>query len=144
MVRLLTCIIYCGAILFAQSKEVSGPSIAAFSAKAEALIKSHQTIEALQEIRRMLDSYSGDPEAEFQAARLIEQLASLHFAELERLAPDAAETHLLLGKRYEAQGKLKEALTEYQRAEAKSPNLPGLHFLIGNVHWKLHDFDAAA
>jgi tetratricopeptide (TPR) repeat protein len=144
MFRPLACVICCGALLLAQSNEVSAPSVAAFSAKVEALIKSHQTIEALQELRRMLDSHSGDAEAEFQAAQLLEQLASMRFAELERLAPNAAETHLLLGKRYEAQGKLKDALGEYQRAQARSSGLPGLHFLIGNVYWKLRDFDAAA
>ena len=144
MAWLLTCIICCGALLFAHSQEPSVTSLPDLSAKIERLIKSGQRIEALQEIRRMLDSYPGDPESEFEAAQLLEQLASLRFGDLEHLAPDSAETHLLVGKRYEAQGKLNDALREYRSAQARNSNLPGLHFLIGNLYWKLLDFNSAA
>jgi Flp pilus assembly protein TadD len=62
---------------------------------------------------------------------------------LQRIAPESVAAHELLGKTLESQGKLDGALSEYRRALEKSPATPGLHFLIGNVNWKLRNFDAA-
>jgi Flp pilus assembly protein TadD len=70
-------------------------------------------------------------------------LAALRAEQLQRVAPDSAAAHELLGKSLEAQGKLNEALAEYRKALEKGPTTPGLHFLAGNLEWKLKNLDAA-
>jgi tetratricopeptide (TPR) repeat protein len=107
------------------------------------LINSGKTPAALKQLRQMLDSHPGDPEAQFEAGSVLEELAGRTFKRMEQLAADSAETHELLGRYYEAQGKLPEALVEYRVALRANSHAPGLHFLAGNVLWKQRDFDAA-
>lgn len=107
------------------------------------LIQSDKVPEALREIRILLELHPRDPEAKFETGRLLQELAGSRFAKIERLAPDSSEAHELLGKYYEARGRLKEALAEYRFALERNPKGPGLHFLIGNIYWKLGNFDAA-
>jgi len=111
--------------------------------RVQALLDAGKTADGLQQLREMLDSHRGDPEAEFEAGALLEELAGATFKRMERLAPESAETHELLGKYYEAQGKLPEALAQYRIALQKNSQAPGLHFLLGNVLWKQRDFEAA-
>jgi tetratricopeptide (TPR) repeat protein len=111
--------------------------------RVHALIIAGKTTDGLQKLREMLDSHPGDPEAEFEAGAVLEELAGATFKRMEQLAPESAETHELLGKYYEAQGKLPEALAQYRIALQKKSQAPGLHFLMGNVLWKQRDFDAA-
>ena len=110
---------------------------------AHALVEGDRVPEALREIRGLLERFPADPEAQFQAGRLLQELAGSRFARLQRLAPDSAETHELLGKYYEAQGRLQEALTEYRLALERNGEGRGRHFLAGNVYWKLRKFDDA-
>lgn len=111
------------------------------------LIRSHiemgELPRALQELQTLLSLAPGNPEVQFQAAQILQQLAGDRFAGLQRLAPDSAETHELLGRHYEATGRLREALREYRLALERNPQGAGLRFLIGNVLWKLMEFDAA-
>jgi tetratricopeptide (TPR) repeat protein len=111
--------------------------------RARALIQAGNTAEALKEVRWIVDNHPHDPEAQFEAGALLQDLAGVAFERLERLAPDSAETHQLLGKYYEANNQLPLALREYRRALAQSPAVPGIHYLIGNVLWKSRDLDAA-
>jgi len=111
--------------------------------RVHALINAGKTSDGLQKLREMLDTHPGDPQAEFEAGTVLEELAGATFKRMERLAPESAETHELLGKYYEAQGKLPEAQAQYRLALQKNSRAPGLHFLVGNILWKQRDFDAA-
>ncbi|MCU1273892.1 MAG: hypothetical protein JWO48_1323 [Bryobacterales bacterium] len=111
--------------------------------RVHAFINSGKTSEALRQIREMLDNHPGNPEAQFEAGAILQELAGTTFRRMGRLAPDSVETHELLGKYYEAQGKLPEALAEYRAALDKNSRAPGLHFLAGNILWKQRDFEAA-
>src|SRR5205823_14838726 len=97
--------------------------------RVHAFLNSGKTSEALRQIREMLDKHPGDPEAQFEAGSILQELAGTTFRRMGRLAPDSFETHELLGKYYEAQGKLPEALAEYRFALSKNSNAPGLPFL---------------
>jgi tetratricopeptide (TPR) repeat protein len=110
---------------------------------ARALVQEDRVPDALREVRVLLERFPADPEAHFQAGRLLQELAGSRFARLQRLAPDSAGSHELLGKYYEAQGRLQEALTEYSLALQRNQEGRGLHFLTGNVYWKLRKFDDA-
>ena len=87
--------------------------------------------------------FPDNPEAKFAAGEIFQELAALRAEQLQRVAPDSAAAHELLGKSLEARGKLNEALAEYRKALEKGPATPGLHFLAGNLEWKLKNFDAA-
>jgi tetratricopeptide (TPR) repeat protein len=126
-----------------QSRAQGLSEIQRHSDKARSLMKSGNTAEALKEVRWILENHPSDPEAQFESGALLQDLAAAAFQRLERLAPDSAETHQLLGKYYEAHQQLPRALDEYRLALAKNPSVPGIHFLIGNVLWKSRDLDAA-
>jgi Flp pilus assembly protein TadD len=121
----------------------SADSVAAIAAQARELIHEGKITEALNRVATLEKRGSSDPEAEFAAGEILQELAALRAEHLQRVAPDSAEAHELLGKSFEAQGKLDEALTEYRRASEKAPGKPGLHFLMGNVDWKLQRLEDA-
>jgi tetratricopeptide (TPR) repeat protein len=104
---------------------------------------SGKTPEALREMRAILERHPGDPETEYEIGVLLQDLAGATFERIIRVAPDSAEGRELLGKYHEARGQLPEALSEYRSALSRSPDRPGLHYLVGNILWKLRDLDAA-
>jgi Flp pilus assembly protein TadD len=107
------------------------------------LIRKGNIVGALQNLSTIASRNSDDPEAKLAMGEMFQELAALRAEQLQRVAPESAAAHELLGKSLEAQGKLDDALAEYRRALDRGPATPGLHFLIGNVNWKLRNFDAA-
>jgi Flp pilus assembly protein TadD len=107
------------------------------------LIRKGNIVGALQNLSTIASRNSDDSEAKLAMGEMFQELAALRAEQLQRVAPESAAAHELLGKSLEAQGKLDDALAEYRRALDRSPATPGLHFLIGNVNWKLRNFDAA-
>lgn len=110
---------------------------------ARTLVELRRTAEALAEVERVLAG-NADPEALFQAGRLVRELAERRFAELERIAPNSAPLRELAGGRFEMKGDLVEALREYRAAAALDSRRPGVHYSIGNILWKMRELDAAA
>jgi tetratricopeptide (TPR) repeat protein len=112
-------------------------------ALARTLVQLERVPEAIAEIGTTLKLHAGNPEAEFQAGRILQGLAASRFARLARTAPDSAGLRELLGRQYEAQNNLPRALAEYRAALAREPQRNGLHFLAGNVLWKMSEPQAA-
>lgn len=110
---------------------------------ARTLVELGRVAEALNEVERALAPPT-DPEIQFQAGRIVRDLAERRFADLERQAPDSAAAKELAGRHYEQQGKLPEALQEYRAAMAKEPGRPGIHFEVGNTLWRMRELDQAA
>jgi tetratricopeptide (TPR) repeat protein len=104
---------------------------------ARTLIELKRVPEAINELKSAMALNPGDPEVAFQVGRILQGLAASRLARLERAAPDSAELRELLGRQYEAAGKLDRALAEYNAALAREPSRNGLHFLAGNVLWKM-------
>jgi tetratricopeptide (TPR) repeat protein len=109
---------------------------------ARTLLELGRVPEALAEIDRALSGQT-DPEIQFQAGKILRQLAEQRFADLERLAPDSAAVRELAARRYEQQGNLAAALREYRAAIAKEPGRPGLHYAAGNILWRMRDLDSS-
>jgi tetratricopeptide (TPR) repeat protein len=105
------------------------------------LIAEDQLPKALDEIRPLLGSR--DPDQQFTAGRLLEELAARRAAELGRVAPNSAESHYLLGRSLESAGKLQEAEQQYQQAAQKSPPMAGVHFALGRLARRQNDLEAA-
>src|SRR5260221_8313770 len=111
--------------------------------RARTLVELRRIPEALPEVERVRAG-NADPEALFQAGRLVRDLAERRFSELERIAPNSAPLRELAGGRLETKGDLVEALREYRAAAALDSRRPGVHYLIGNILWKMRELDAAA
>src|SRR6516164_4195939 len=110
---------------------------------ARALLEQGKTIDALKELQAALRSAPDDPEVQFEAGELLREIGAQRAAELERVAPESAEAHELVGRSFESRGRLDEALAEYRMALKNHPEITGVHLLIGNVFWKKRDFEAA-
>jgi tetratricopeptide (TPR) repeat protein len=108
---------------------------------ARTLIELGNVREALQHVEAL--AKSADPEARFQAGRILQQLANQRYAGLRRVAPRSPEVDELAGRRLELEGRLAEALVQYRSAAAKDPARNGIHFLIGNVLWRQRELPAA-
>jgi tetratricopeptide (TPR) repeat protein len=111
--------------------------------KARTFLEENRISDALREVETVLKSRPGDPDLQFEVGVFLQDLATSRSALLERLAPDSEEVHELLGQSWEAQGKLDDAVKEYRAALKLAPHAAGLRFRIGNVLWKLRDFESA-
>lgn len=65
--------------------------------------------------------------------QILSYLTSLRVFEV---APESYRAHQLKAQFYVELGRDDEALVEYQAAASLKPDLPDLHFEIGNLHWK--------
>src|SRR6516164_7550573 len=88
---------------------------------ARALLEQGKTIDALKELQAALRSAPDDPEVQFEAGELLREIGAQRAAELERVAPESAEAHELVGRSFESRGRLDEALAEY-RIALNEPN----------------------
>jgi len=51
--------------------------------------------------------------------------------------------HLLMGEALDGTGKTSEAIIEFQAAAKIAPQEPNVHFGLGYLHWKMHQYDEA-
>lgn len=126
-----------------QALQLSPQNAMAHIQLARTLAQLGRVPESLEELERALAIEPRRPEYDVAAGELLQELASLRFAELQKLAPDSAEVHELAGRQMEARGNLDGALAEYRSALKKDPGRTGIHFLIGNVLWKQRDPEGA-
>ena len=65
------------------------------------------------------------------------------FDDLVRAHPGSVFVHVLMGESYDAQGKPKDAIAEYERAIALAPAMPRLHFDLGFLLWGENEMERA-
>jgi Flp pilus assembly protein TadD len=63
---------------------------------------------------------------------------------LLELSPDSAEAHMLLGEALDDARRDNEAIAEFTAAEAANSSQPNVHFGLGYLYWKKHDYEQAA
>jgi tetratricopeptide (TPR) repeat protein len=63
---------------------------------------------------------------------------------LLQLDPNSAEAHLLLGEALDGTKQEDEAIAEFNAAKAANSLQPNVHFGLGYLYWKKHDYDQAA
>jgi tetratricopeptide (TPR) repeat protein len=71
------------------------------------------------------------------------ECATEQFRLLLQQNPDSAPTHILMGEALDGLGQTPEAIKEFEAAEKISPNEPNVHFGLGYLHWKSHEYDVA-
>jgi tetratricopeptide (TPR) repeat protein len=94
----------------------------------------------LSRYEELVESGAGEISAESTYSlaenyQVLSYLASLRVFEVE---PESHRAHQLKAQYYTELNKDDEALNEYQAALRIKPDLPDLHFEIGNLHWKRH------
>ena len=62
---------------------------------------------------------------------------------LLQLAPDSAQAHMLLGEAFDGTNQENEAIVEFTAAEAANSSQPNVHFGLGYLYWKKHDYEHA-
>jgi tetratricopeptide (TPR) repeat protein len=108
-----------------------------------ALLELDRVAEALSRLETAL-AQNPDPELQFQAGGILRQLAERRFAQLEAAVPGSAAVREFAGRRLEMKGDLAGALKAYRAAAQKDPRRPGVHYLIGNILWRMRETGAAA
>ena len=110
---------------------------------ARTLIELNKGPDALAQIERALrEPVSG--EVRFEAGRILRHLAERRLNQLQASAPDSPATLELAGARLEWSGRLDEALAQYRAVAARHEHRPGVHYRIGNIHWRRLELEAAS
>ena len=65
------------------------------------------------------------------------------FRQILEQNPDSAAAHVLTGQALDGLGKTPEAIAEFQAAAKVAPREPNVHFGLGYLYWKLHQYDEA-
>jgi tetratricopeptide (TPR) repeat protein len=65
------------------------------------------------------------------------------FRQILQKNPDSAQAHVLSGEALDGLGKTAEAIAEFQAAAKAAPHEPNVHFGLGYLYWKSHEYDAA-
>ena len=82
----------------------------------------------------VLESTEPDkPDVLYTAYRVHSDLAARALATLVKVAPQSARTHEILAQSLMSRNEFSGAVQEYRRALATDPNLPGIHFELGQA-----------
>ena len=65
------------------------------------------------------------------------------FQEILRLSPESAQADMLACEALDGLNQTEEAIKQFREAEKVSPHEPDVHFGLGYLLWKNHDFDEA-
>jgi len=65
------------------------------------------------------------------------------FRQILERDPDSSAAHMLAGEALDGLGRTPEAVAEFQTAAATAPREPNVHFGLGYLYWKLHQYDDA-
>ncbi len=99
--------------------------------------------EAARDAKAALEAGLGQSEARFWLGRAYKGLAKGTLRQLVDVAPDSYRADQLAAEFYASRTEFSEALAAYQRALRKRPDLPGLRYAIGVVHWRRGRLDEA-
>jgi tetratricopeptide (TPR) repeat protein len=92
--------------------------------------KTGAAVDFLQMLNR---EFPHDPEVLFLSVHTYSDLSTKAAQQLAMTAPNSIEGHKLNAEALEAQGKWDAAEKEYKAILAQSPQLPGIHFLLGRL-----------
>jgi tetratricopeptide (TPR) repeat protein len=120
-------------------EEIDGATIFLFQPPATTEIPA-----LYQKIRQSLNSPSGGAAALYKKAEQYQLLSFLAALAVLGNTPDSYRAHQLKAQSLESAGRNDEAIAEYRLALAKNPQLRSVHFAIGNILWRLANYEEAA
>lgn len=91
------------------------------------------------ELLSLLAKNPKDLKARYLLGRTYGSLSLSTLAQLLATAPGSYRAHQLQAQTYAYRGEVDKALAEYRIVEQQHPELPGLHFAIGELVWKKRD-----
>lgn len=91
---------------------------------------------AKRDLRGWLRLHPHDLQAHYLLARTYRRLSLQVLDGLMKTHPDSYRSHELLAETYENRGDDKKALAEYRIVEQMEPDLPLIHFEIGQILWQ--------
>lgn len=103
---------------------------------ARALCETGMPDRALAALGGLAPSRMDSPEAQYWRARCYNRLALAAYLQLFEVDPDSHRAHQVLGDMDEARDEDSKAIVEYEKALARRPTLPNLHYQIGHLEWK--------
>lgn len=108
--------------------------------------RGEEAFDPYQEIRRLeriLEKSPRDLPAWASLEKIQRQLASMILQKMVEIDPNSYRVHQVRGENYERQEQYSKALESYRAAFTLKPDLPGIRFSIGGIHWKTRQFDEA-
>ncbi len=97
-------------------------------------------------VASLLSHLAADPhdlKARYLLGKTYQQLSLAVLSQLLAAHPESFRAHQLKAQTYAAREENDKALSEYRVVEEARPDLPGLHFAIGQLLWKMRDTDGA-
>ena len=88
----------------------------------------------IQTVERLKQLYPGDEDVLYHSAELYTRLWNRNADELMTKHPDSYRVHELAGEVYEAKNDYDQAIREYSLALQRKPDLPGMHYRIGQLY----------
>jgi Tfp pilus assembly protein PilF len=88
---------------------------------------------AAQVIAELQRAHPTDADILFMAYRVHMELAERARDTLALIAPDSARMHELMAEQFVNDGNAADAITQYEKALAKDPSLPGVHYELGEA-----------
>jgi tetratricopeptide (TPR) repeat protein len=110
---------------------------------ARCLVRLGLVRQAFEPLEGLLENTHSDPDMLYTLGSIQAEFASNTFQKMAEIAPHSYRVHQMEGENYEKQERYPKALEAYKTALALKPDLPGIRFAIGSVHWKNREFDEA-
>lgn len=95
--------------------------------------QSHDLAPALQILQVLQRTNPNDPSLLYTAYRTYTEMAAHTLVTLSRVAPESAEIHRILAQTAQNQDDFAGAIAQYRKALEISPELPDLHFELGQA-----------
>src|SRR5438128_743358 len=108
-----------------------------------ALHASSRNLEAIQQLEGLLTDHPGDVAALYQLALFYKDGAQEASQQIARLAPDSEWYLALRAQAFADNDHLDEGIRQYKAVLSKNPDFPGIHFELGQAHWKQKDAENA-
>jgi len=95
--------------------------------------ESNDLDQAVDVLRRLVQSAPDDPAALYVAYRTYSDLAARQLTKLAQVAPESAQMHQVLAQLSASQDDFVEAIAQYRKALEIDPQLPSAHFELGQM-----------
>jgi tetratricopeptide (TPR) repeat protein len=128
-------------LLAAAEQAGAGPWVRLFLARAYSESDACDRAEGL--LQDILAAEPRNADALHLLGRNYRRFAELTLNQMVEIDPDSYGVHELLGKRHEEKTEYEGAISEYEAALARNPNIAGVRYSIGNVHFKNKNYQQA-
>ena len=111
---------------------------------ASSFLALEQFDKAIEQFRRLVELKPRDLEALYNLAQTYSRYSTALFKEIGDINKESAEAHRLQAEWYISQGKLDQAIDEYQQVAGLRPQWEGIHLELGNLFLKQENLTKAS